>query len=459
MGLMEKNIDNLQLPELLSKLQVDSKKYGFFFFLILLHLIGGSVANAAIIVSSCYSFFYFSFKKELDLYVVFLLLFTNICMGQNSEAENVSNINIGVYNNFLNVLIIGPLALSTKFAFALAVPVRVLMNITKAKSYFSLLLWFFIIFTSLVGLFLSFSSGVENKAGLTVGFRIALTMGVVLLPAMVCDRKEFLKQLDKILITSLIALALGLMNAHWLFITYGFLPYLWFRYKSIFAKVLVFMCFGRLLIGVEASITIVGTLLVSIAFGLLIRLKILGNKSLRYFGLLLVLLPILITIYVLSLPVDKIGYSLESLWGYIEFKLIGDRKPIWDASYLQIISQNFFIAPAGSSLEVYFDYIMQWRDWPEGSHNIFLEIGRQISAFAMITFTCLIVNTLFKAFRNLSNEVDSRIILCFAAVYLAFGLSGQHIVYDGVGFMFWLLVSQLTIINNENNEDITSIVS
>lgn len=433
----------------------DLKKYGGLYFLILLHLCGGIVANIAIIISSLYAFYYFCSKKEVDLYVIFLLLYTNICMGQNSEAENVSNINVGIYVLFKNVLIIGPIALSTKFAFVLATPVRVLLNLGKTKSYWFLALWYLAILFSIVGLFLSFFSGYENKAGLTVGFRIALTMGVVLIPQFVSYKKEFLKQFDKIFILSAISLSLGLMNAHWLFITFGFLPYLWFRFKSIALRAVILLCLGRIFVGLEATITIVGMIVISCAFLLLARFKILNRKNLKYLSLFFIFLPILITIYVVLMPNDKIGYDFTSITGYIKFKLIGDRKPIWDASFLQINTQNFFIVHSGSSLEVYFDYIDRWKEWSEGSHNIFLEIGRQIGGFSMLFFTILISKTFYTSYKVLSNKLDCFIILSFTSIYLAFGLSGQHIVYDGVGFMYWLLIAQFAQFNPKINENIT----
>lgn len=443
----------------MKEILVDLKKYRALYLLILLHLFGGIIANIAIIVSSCYAFYYFCFKKEVDLYVVFLLLYTGICMGENSDSEYISNINVGLYSLFKNVLIIGPIALSTKFAFALATPIRALLNLEKTKPYWLLSLWYLTILFSLIGLFSSFFSGQENRAGLTVGFRIALTMGVVLIPQLVASKEEFLKQFDKIFILSAVSLCLGLMNAHWLFITFGFLPYLLYRFKSIPLKTVIILCLARVFVGVEATITIISMIVISFMFLILAKFKIFNQRNLRYLSLLFILLPILITIYVVMMPIDKIGYDFTSISGYVKFKLIGDRKPIWDASFLQINSQSFFIPPSGSSLEVYFDYIDKWSEWSEGSHNIFLEIGRQIGGFCMFFFTLLIFRTFYSAFRNLLNMTECVIILSFTSIYLAFGLSGQHIVYDGIGFMYWLLIAQFSKFYPKNNENTTYLIS
>lgn len=436
-------------------IQSELKKYGIFYLLILLHLFGGVIAHAAIIISSCYAFYYFSFKKDIDLYVVFLLLYTNICMGQNSDAEDVISINVGLYSLFQNVLIIGPIALSTKFAFALATPIRAFIYIKNKKSYGLLAVWYLAVLFSIIGLFLSVGSAQENKAGLTVGFRIALTMGVVLIPQLVSSKEMFLRQFDKILILSAVSLSLGLMNAHWFFITYSFLPYLWFRFKSFPLKIIVILCLGRIFAGFETSITVVSMIVISFVFIIFVQFNIFNQKNLKKVSLIFILLPILITIYVVRMPLDLIDYDFTSTIGYAKFKLIGDRKPIWDASFLQIITQNFFIVPSGSSLEVYFDYIDKWMEWSDGSHNIFLEIGRQIGGFCMLFFTFLISKTLYLAYKVFSNKTECFMILSFTSIYLVFGLSGQHIVYDGVGFMYWLLIAQFAKFNLKKNENIT----
>jgi hypothetical protein len=380
-------------------------------------------------------------------------------MGQNSEAENVANINIGIYAFFKNVLIIGPIALSTKLAFALATPIRGLLNLEKKKTYWLLTVWYLAILFAIIGLFISFTSGQENKAGLTVGFRIALTLGILLIPQLVSSKEDFLRQFDKIFILSAVSLSLGLMNAHWLFITFAFLPYLWYRFKSVPLKVVTVLCLARIFVGLETTITIISMIVVSLIFLLLAKFKIFNQKNLKYLCLIFILVPIVITIYVILMPIDKIGYDFTSIVGYVKFKLIGDRKPIWDATFLQITAQNFFIVPSGSSLEVYFDYIDTWTEWHEGSHNIFLEIGRQIGGFCMLFFTFMISKTLYSAFKNLSNKIECFIILSFTSIYLTFGLSGQHIVYDGVGFMYWLLIAQFAKLNSKNNENITYLSS
>ena len=89
---------------------------------------------------------------------------------------------------------------------------------------------------------------------------------------------------------------------------------------------------------------------------------------------------------------------------------------------------------------MYFDYIKKWKEWEEGSHNIFLEIGRQISFMGMLVLSILVVRELMSLSKNLKDNKDFHFIFSVFSIYTTFGLSGQSIIYDGVGFMFWLLI-------------------
>ena len=83
------------------------KNYSKYFGLIILiiaHFFGESLANLAIVVSSIYAFYYFIFKKEVDLFVLFLLLFPSICLGEiNQDTNSLTRL---VLANFHNVFII-----------------------------------------------------------------------------------------------------------------------------------------------------------------------------------------------------------------------------------------------------------------------------------------------------------------------------------------------------------------
>jgi hypothetical protein len=156
--------------------------------------------------------------------------------------------------------------------------------------------------------------------------------------------------------------------------------------------------------------------------------------------------------YILYVPFESYDFDFSSFWGYFNFKLIGDRKPIWDASLNQILSAHFLIPHAGSSLEVYFDYIKSWVLWEEGSHNIFLEIGRQVSGLAMVFFIIVIPVIVLKQLRSAESRQEMIIVLSFTSIYITFGISGQSIVYDGVGFLYWLMISQFIRQNRSSFE-------
>jgi hypothetical protein len=416
---------------------LDLKKYGIFYFLILLHFVGGSVTNMVVILSSLYSFFYFSTRKSIDLYTIFLLLFTNIALGNGADefSSNVSFISF-----FNNVVIIGPLAVSVKLFLVFSIPFRLYLLNKNLKINFYFIAWCFIVLFSFLGLIYSYVYGAENKSGLTVGFRISLLFGVFFINFSNIDKIDFYNKLNKIFKFSLIIMSLGIVTGHWVFIMVGFIPFAWINLKSYFFKLLILFNLSKVIFDFQTTITIAAIFFVSIILYLFFKLKLLNRHNIKLAVSALITLPVLITVYVLSLPIDENGYDFSTIQGYIYFKIFGDRKPIWDASLNVIKSHNFFLTPAGSKLDVYFDYVKKWKEWEEGSHNIFLEIGRQVSFFGMIILSIIIIKGLYRISKNLIYKIDYYFIFSILSIYVTFGLSGQSIIYDGVGFIFCLFI-------------------
>jgi hypothetical protein len=413
------------------------KKYGVFYILILLHFPGGVISNVAVLVSSIYSFYYFATKKHIDLYLIFLLLFTNIALGNSGEESTGNNFLTALFNN---VVVLGPLAISTKFFFVLAIPFRIVIYKRDLKVNYLFILWLLIVLFSLIGLLYSYINGAENKSGLTVGFRIALVFGIFFLRFPSISKEVFYSSLSQILRFSLIVMSLGIVTGHWIFIMIGFIPYAWVNLKSKFYKLLILFTLTKVVIDFQTTVTVAAIFLVALIFYIFYFLKLINSKNTVFITRVLVIAPLLITAYVIYLPIDENGYNMTTIEGYTYFKLFGDRKPIWDASFGVITNHNFFIAPAGSRLDVYFDYIKKWKEWEEGSHNIFLEIGRQISFMGMLVLSILVVRELMSFSKNLKENKDFHFIFSVFSIYTTFGLSGQSIIYDGVGFMFWLLI-------------------
>lgn len=422
---------------LISDIFLEIKKYGIFYILILMHFPGGIISNVVVLISSLFAFYYFIFKKNIDLYIVFLLLFTNIALGNSGEDAAGNNFLTSLFNN---VVVVGPLAISTKFFFVLAIPFRIIVYKKDLNFNLLFILWLFIVLFALIGLLYSYINGAENKSGLTVGFRIALVFGIFFLKFPSLNKDVFYSSLNRILRFSLIIMCLGIVNGHWIFIMIGFIPYAWINLKSFFYKLLILFTLTKVIIDFQTTITVAAIFLVALIFYIFYYFKFLNNRNIKLFIRVLVIIPLLVTAYVIYLPVDENGYNMTTIEGYTYFKLFGDRKPIWDASFGVISHHNFFITPAGSRLDVYFDYIKKLQEWEEGSHNIFLELGRQISFFGMIILSLLIVRELFLLSNNLIKREDYYFIFSVLAIYTTFGLSGQSIIYDGVGFMFWLLI-------------------
>jgi len=419
--------------------------YLIVYFLLLLHFFGGYISNIAILVTSLWVFYYIIFVKEWDLYLIFLLIIPTVVFSTEIVTETFSIKNV-VFGNFKNVWIIGPFALSSAFMMALAIPFRLFIDFGASKHKFLTIVWLINLALAIAGLVMAIITGEENPSGLTVGLRIALSLGAILITKSIVDKEAFFTSLDKIILISLILLMLGVMRAHWYFIVYGFVPYVWYRIKPKWLLLIPLIFSVYIFLNLKSStMTLLGILFISLVFYLLLNWnatmrKILVNK---YFRILIIILPILITVYTLSIPKSGGSYDLTTIQGRLEFKFFGDRKPLWEASWDDIWKSSFFIKPGGGHLMVYFDFNKYWQDWTAGSHNIFLEIGRQIGAFSMISFTFLILAILYKAGKYVMSKNDLVLFYCFMAIYLIFGLAGQSLIYDGVGALFWLLFGQM----------------
>lgn len=418
--------------------------YLLVYFLLLLHFVGGIISNIAILITSLWIFYYIVFVREWDIYLIFLLIVPIIIFTAEADPDAQTTSNI-LLRNFKNVWIIGPFALSSAFLMALAIPFRLFIDFGISKHKYLTITWLINLLLAIAGLVLAVITGEENPSGLTVGFRIALSLGAILLTKSISDKEALFKGLDKIILVSLLLLILGIMHAHWYFIVLGFIPYIWYRIRPrallliplIYSVYTFFNFRGR-------TVTMLGILIVSLVFFFLMNWndkmrRLLVNK---YILMVIIIIPILFTMYTISIN-KSVTYDLTTVKGYVEFKLLGDRKPLWEASWKDIWDSSLFVKPGGGQINVYFDYINKWQDWTAGSHNIFLEIGRQIGAFSMITLSFLILAIVYKAGKYIRSKNDLVLYYCFISIFLVFGLTGQSLIYDGVGALYWLLFSQM----------------
>jgi hypothetical protein len=401
--------------------------------LIIGHLFGGFISTVSIFLISFLAFFYFIIARELDVFTIFLLLVPNILFELLSIYPNEKNLLLA---NFNNVIFLGSFSISSKFFLALAVPLRLLLCKNKTNQTKSLLTLYFIILSiSIISLFYAYLIGISNSSGLTIGLRSVLSLGVLFLPNIF--NENFYSSLNKIFAVSIFLISLNFVNGHWMFVVYGFIPFIFIYIRPrIFVFLILFLSFN-LFYNLENTITIL--LLAFFSFLIIIfnkfNFKLFFSISSFY---VLISLPIIATLIVLLVKSDGI-YDFETLSGFARFKLLGDRKPIWNSSWNFILSSNFFYSLPGSVLEVYFDFKNKIVDWPEGSHNIILELSRNVSLFAaLFFFTTLFINFI-RVYKKIASKINLIILFCFLNVFIFYGLTGNSLVYDGVGFLFWLM--------------------
>ena len=403
------------------------------FILVVGHLFGGIISIFSILLISLLAFFYFVLAKKLDIFTIFLLLVPNILFELLSIYPNDANL---LLSNFNNVFFLGPFAITSKFFLALAVPIRLMFNKKNSvQATVVLNLYFIILFISIISLFYAYLTGIRNSSGLTIGFRSVLSMGVLFLPNLF--NGNFYSSLNKIFVVSIILILLNFVNGHWMFVVYGFIPFIFIYVRPRILVFFIFLLSFNLFYNLSNTITII--LLTLFSFVIIIfdkfNCKLFFSKSIFY---LLISLPFVITIVVLKVESDGI-YDFSTLSGFARFKLLGDRKPIWDASWHFIQSSNFFYSLPGSVLEVYFDFRNEIVDWPEGSHNIVLELSRNVSLFTALFFFITVIKIFARIRILISSKMNLIILFSFLNVFIFYGLTGNSLVYDGVGFLFWLI--------------------
>jgi hypothetical protein len=140
---------------------------------------------------------------------------------------------------------------------------------------------------------------------------------------------------------------------------------------------------------------------------------------------------------VLLLPEFDVA-NLNTVLGYAEFKILGDRKPVWDQVLKLTLDHKLFM-PAGQMFNVYFSLFDDLTPWPGGAHNIFLELGRQLGLLSMILLSSLIILKLITLKNVLCNVNMLLYFYCFLSIFFVLGFTGNSLIYDGVGTMYWIL--------------------
>lgn len=414
-------------------------RYWIYYFLISLHFFGGFFNDIAILSTSVWILFYILTEKKIDLYIIFLLLVPSIIFKDSGEFIDSDLDYLPIINNISNVFIIGPLAISTKFSFCIAVFVRSFIHKSNLKN-INYLFYFFLSIMALISLLIAFSSTISSPSGLTVGLRIILTFSVLFLPD-ITDTSRFILSLKRIFIFSSTCLFLKLTSEHWFFVTFGFLPFL-FRINKLY-YLLISIFIGSIAVAILFKITILAIILISFTLYFLINNSVIADRLFRSKIIILLMLisPVLLTIVVLYSD-SMINYDLTTVSGYAKFKIVGDRKPIWDASFNSILDSSFLLGNPGSSFNVFFDFLNESQLWTAGSHNIFLEIGRHLGLISMVFLSYILIYFFYKVGCELNHKSDITLFFMFFAVYFSVGISGQAIIYDGVGTLYLLLFNQ-----------------
>lgn len=402
------------------------------------------------IVQSALIFYYIGFKNEIDLFQIFLLLVPVIAFrsGNSNEKILIETGSAGLswisyYLPYLQgIIMVGPVAVSTKLFGALGVLVRILKNYRKFSIHH--LFWFIALIISIIGLYLSVTNRLESAGGLTVGVRIVLSIGVLLFP-LVVDRKKIYLQLRQISLLSALLFFTGTLNEHWIFVFAGIVPILFFYESKTFYQIIsIFSILVILLF--DFTFTIKVSLLLSTIVCLFSKSRKITKFLFYDFYLLkyiIISFPVLVVIFSISGYLDDFFriVNLEE----VSNKFFIDRMPIWTQAFHFILESNPFIVPAGRPLLLENYKVIGESEWGAGAHNIYLEVTRQIGFVGSLIVFSYVFKTLFSFFFNLKfySKISIVFFLSMLSVYMIYGLTGNSLVYDGVGFMYWLILGQI----------------
>jgi len=429
--------------------------------LTLMQIIGGFASEIGIILASIFIFYHVAFSKKLNLIAIFILLMPSIVFregpGFSTDIQNQYGETSYIafyFPSLVNTLQIGPLAVSTKLFSALAVPVRLFrlrhMLITIKLFYH----WCLSLGISIIGLYLSHTAGLFSTGGITVGLRIVLSVGAVFIPLSFFGN-ELIKQLNIIIKISAILFILGFINNHWIFITASFPALLLFD-KSKFWKtiglilLIIFIYFGT-------TFTIRFITISSIVLLSLNKIWITKNiTKLQLMRFVYIVFPIVFILLVINIDNSLSLFNLFSSDSNLYMKLFDDRLPIWKQSLDFILDSDFFVVASGRDLTI--SFLGNTMLWGAGAHNIYLESARQLGLFSTILLFIIIFHYLFKTLK-VNDSVIMDFMFSMLSVYLIYGLTGNSLIYDGVGFMYWLIIGQIynnSIMKRKDNENFAS---
>lgn len=368
-----------------------------------------------------------SYKFELAS--LFILLIPDIVLGENKYL-------------FGTTLAIGPLVLSLKLTAALCVVPRLFLTVGSQKNKNLLFIWLCALVLTCYGLFLSVVLKFSSLGGLTVGLRIVLSMGAILIPVAI-SQNEFKSQLMFIAKFSLLFYITGLMSGHWYFVTLGLAAFVFFNNKSVLWKMIAILPIIIFLVESEVPFTTSFILYISFLVLFLNRYQLFANiiKS-RFILINLWLLPLTFCLFLL---LDSSIGILGSIGSQRFFdKLFEDRGILWIYTIDLVLNSNPFVVPAARDIPTFNYDFVGYSEWGAGAHNIALEIIRQIG-FLSFFFLFVIIGVFFvtKIPKIKGENYFVSLLLCLIVIYVINGTVGQAIIYDGQGFLFWFILGQL----------------
>jgi len=416
--------------------------YGAYYGILLAHYLPAPLNSYGVIASFVATVWVMLARSEVDIYKIFLLLLPAV--GLYSEGIEADWFITRILRVEKVSTPVGMFPLTTPTALAVTVPFRVLLYRSQSSMIIKGL-WWPCFALSVAGLIFGLLTEASSETGITVGVRSALAFGAVLISYRRSSSNDIHSEIRCVVLSSLVLFSIGALQNHWMFIAVSLVPCLFLYFgKGVGALTLVLLLVPAVVRGTAFSFTLAGVMLVSILLcALAASDKAAGIMRRKVCLISVFVLPALLTLFVIKQGErDEVGTETLEIEN-LAFKVWGDRKPIWDAAYEQIVNSPYLLVAPGRPL--YFRNLVRKEvdAWDWGAHNIFLEVFRQIGALASV-FGFAVVGWAFVKAGNAAIGQEDRIVFwSLTSVYLVFGMTGNTLSFAGTGLLFWFLVGAL----------------
>lgn len=426
---------------------------------------------------------YIIFKCKLQLYWAVLILFlvyygfrvvnyeSGIRLNQYGEMAWYA---FSMPKTMVTQIALGSLNFSIPLAASLASTIFVIIKFINGTLFIRnktqsmiIKLWLISVIPALYGFWKATELGND---GATVGLRYWMTMSSLFWGIHVgianSDNTryysicvEFIQTISKVILIGIVLFLGGLLQGHFNFLLTGFATsYLIYRLDGKRKYFWSIMLIGFYLIVVSTRFTFTYKgILVFTAVVMLVITKFpqklyMKFKNRFYIAVVGSIIFMAVGTYYIraqsGVNLISKGSNATSTMDRLRDKLLDDRAIVWTNTINLIIEPPYIFVPAGRTF--FYEHIVRGKEeWTVGSHNLYLEIFRQLGFFTG-TVIIFIMMYAMKGVVGLLRlnllGIEKVIVSALIGIFVAYGSTLHTLINEGLGFVFWSLIGIYQII-------------